>query len=61
VLLTIPIVTDCDTAPTLQDPIKDPARLEWHEVKRVDHYRLTVDALKEPMELREERPPYLKT
>ncbi|MBW1992645.1 MAG: DUF3883 domain-containing protein, partial [Deltaproteobacteria bacterium] len=55
------IVTNCQDNPTLQDPIPDPARLEWHEVRRVDHYRLTVDALKQPMELFEERSPYIKT
>jgi superfamily II DNA or RNA helicase len=49
------IVTDCDTEPKLQEPIPDPARLPWHEVKRVDHYRLTVDALTQPVTLREER------
>ena len=29
------IVTNCNTNPALQEPIKDPARLEWHEVKKV--------------------------
>ena len=28
------VVTDCKTEPKLQNPIKDPARLEWHEVKK---------------------------
>jgi superfamily II DNA or RNA helicase len=37
------IVTDCDREPKLQDPIKDPARLEWHEVKKVAHYYLSVE------------------
>jgi superfamily II DNA or RNA helicase len=31
------VVTDCKTGPKLQNPVKDPARLEWHEVKKVDH------------------------
>ncbi len=48
------VVTDCDTQPTLQDPIHDPARFEWHEVKKVEHYRLDVDAIKKPMALRED-------
>lgn len=47
------IVTNCQDSPTLQEPIPDPARLEWHEVRRVDHYRLTVDAFTQPMILRE--------
>jgi len=49
------IVTNCDTHPTMQNPIPDPARLPWHEVKKVDHYRLTVDAVTEPMSLFEEQ------
>ena len=31
------VVTDCATAPTLQDPISDPARFTWDEVRKVDH------------------------
>jgi superfamily II DNA or RNA helicase len=54
------IVTDCDTAPTLQDPIRDPARLEWHEVRRVDHYRLNVDTATGVMHLFEEHAPPIK-
>ena len=41
-----------------QEPIKDPARLPWHEVKKVDHYYLSVDALTQPMTVREDSPPY---
>jgi adenine-specific DNA methylase len=52
------IVTHCDTAPTLQDPIKDPARFPWHEVRKVEHYKLEVNALTEPMQLKEDPPPY---
>jgi hypothetical protein len=47
------VVTHCDTDPLLQDPIKDPARFDWHEVRKVDHYWLGVDALTHPMRLRE--------
>ncbi|MBM4286001.1 MAG: DUF3883 domain-containing protein [Deltaproteobacteria bacterium] len=54
------IVTNCDTAPTLQDPVKDPARLEWHEVRRVDHYRLSVDTLTGAMRLFEEPAPPIR-
>jgi superfamily II DNA or RNA helicase len=39
------VVTNCDTVPKLQNPIKDPARFSWHEVKKVEHYWLEVDAL----------------
>jgi hypothetical protein len=40
------VVTDCDTNPTLQPPVKDPARLNWSEVTKVAHYCLPVDALR---------------
>jgi len=53
------VVTNCDTNPTLQEPIKDPARFPWHEVTKVAHYYLSVDALTQPMQLREKPPaPY---
>jgi hypothetical protein len=47
------VVTDCGSTPRLQI-VKDPASLPWHEVKKVDHYWLSVDAMKEPMRVREE-------
>jgi hypothetical protein len=28
----------------------------WHEVKKVDHYWLSVDAVRDPMRVREEPP-----
>lgn len=52
------VVTNCKTTPHLQEPIKDPARLPWHEVKKVDLYYLSVDAMKWPMTVREDEPPY---
>jgi superfamily II DNA or RNA helicase len=52
------VVTNCGTSPQLQEPIKDPARFEWHEVTKVAHYYLSVDALIRPMQVREESPPY---
>lgn len=52
------VVTDCTAEPVLQPPIEDPARFPWHEVRQVAHYYLSVDALKEPMEVREPKPPY---
>jgi len=47
------VVTHCDTTPQLQEPIKDPARFPWHEVKKVDHYWLEVNALTQPTQVRE--------
>jgi hypothetical protein len=52
------VVTDCDTTPKLQEPIRDPARLDWHEVTKVAHYYLSVDAMMQPMQVREEPLPY---
>ena len=42
----------------MQEPIKDPARFPWHEVTKVQHYWLEVDAMTSPMQIREERAPY---
>jgi hypothetical protein len=52
------VVTACDNTPRLEDPIRDPARLDWHEVTKVAHYYLSVDAMAQPMRVREESPPY---
>ncbi|MBI3973935.1 MAG: DUF3883 domain-containing protein [Chloroflexi bacterium] len=52
------VVTHCHTQPTLYAPIKDPARLPWHEVRKVDHYYLSVDAISHPIRLREDSVPY---
>jgi hypothetical protein len=47
------VVTDCDSKPRLQEPIKDPARLDWHEVSKVAHYCLSIDAMTQPMQVRD--------
>jgi hypothetical protein len=52
-VLNIP-VTSCKGVPNLQEPVEDPARLKWHEVKKVDHYYLSVDAVTKPMEIKED-------
>lgn len=50
----------------LLKPIKNPGRFEWHEVyperrltaaewvNKVDHYYLSIDAVTQPMQIREE-------
>ena len=53
------VVTNCNAEVKLQDPIKDPARFPWHEVKKVEHYYLSVDALTQPMLVREKPEQYL--
>lgn len=52
------VVTDCDDDPRLQEPIRDPARLDWNEVTKVAHYYLAVNAMTKPMQVREDSPPY---
>lgn len=52
------VVTDCNGTPKLQAPIRDPARLDWHEVSKVAHYYLSVNAMTTPVEVREDSSPY---
>jgi len=47
------IVTNCAGQPVLQEPVKDPARFPWHEVTKVAHYWLAVNALTQPFQIRE--------
>jgi superfamily II DNA or RNA helicase len=43
------VVTNCADAAVLQEPRADPAALDWHEVKKVAHYYLSVDAVTRPI------------
>ena len=52
------VVTGCASAPKLQEPIRNPARFPWHEVTKVAHYYLSIDALKQPMQVREDEEHY---
>ena len=52
------VVTGCKAEPSLQEPIRNPARFPWHEVKKVDHYYLSVDALVRPMQVNDRPEPY---
>jgi hypothetical protein len=54
------VVTNCAAQPTLQEPVKDPARFPWHEVTKVAHYWLEVNAMTKPMQVREQPPEYGK-
>jgi hypothetical protein len=47
------VVTSGNSEPCLQEPIKNPAWFPWHEVQKVDHYCLSVDALTQPMRVRD--------
>ena len=52
------VVTNCADEPHLEDPYQNPAKLTWHPVEKVQHYRLHVDAMTQPMQIREERRGY---
>ncbi len=54
------VVTDCNIKPKLQEPINDPARFPWHEVTKIAHYYLSVDAMTRPMKVKEDDAPYGK-
>ena len=41
----------------LLEPIKGPARFQWHEVTKVQHYWLAVDSMTGPMRVREDETP----
>ncbi len=47
------VLTDCRGGPRLYE-VRDRARFPWHEVTRVDHYWLEVDALRRLAEIRED-------
>ena len=52
------VVTKCAGSPQLQEPIQDPASFPSHEVSKVQHYWLQVDAMAQPMRVREEGASY---
>jgi hypothetical protein len=54
------VVTDCATTPRL-DTRKDPASMPWNEVIKVSHYYLSVDAMTNPISVRENETPYGRT
>lgn len=39
------VVTNCNTEPRLNEPIKDPAKFDWHEVIKVEHYCLDLNTI----------------
>ena len=43
------VVTNCAAEPVLQEPILNPARFEWHEVSKIQHYWMQVDTMTKPM------------
>jgi hypothetical protein len=49
------VVTNCAVKPTLQEPVRGPARFTWREVTKVAHYWLEVNAMTRPMMVREDQ------
>ena len=52
------VVNNCAGVPQLQEPVADPAKFPWQEESKVQHYRLRVDAMTQPVQVREERENY---
>ncbi len=52
------IVTNCGTEPKHQYRIPTPAHFDWNEVTKVAHYHLLVNALTQPMQVKERPPVY---
>jgi hypothetical protein len=49
------VVTNCAVKPTLQEPVRGTARFTWREVTKVAHYWLEVNAMTQPMMVREDQ------
>ena len=49
------VVTDCNATPRLQQPIKDPAQIDWHQVVKVQHYWLDVAPAHQPLGVEDDR------
>lgn len=49
------VVTHCASTPTL-NIFRDPARLDWQAVVKVEHYKLRLDSPTQPVTLREDAP-----
>ncbi len=39
------VVSDCASEPRLREPIRNPARFPWHEVKKVQHYWMNLEEI----------------
>ena len=52
------IVTNCAAGPVLQQPARDPARFSWHQVTKVQHSWLQIDAMTRTLKISEDLSPY---
>jgi len=51
------VVTHCASTPTL-NIFRDPSKLDWQVVVKVEHYRLRLDSLEHPVVIHEDPPDY---
>ncbi|BAU47453.1 helicase [Sulfurifustis variabilis] len=54
------VVFHCATPNPSVNILRNPATLDWQPIVKVEHYRLNVDSVRHPVELREDRAPYQK-
>ncbi|MEW6337801.1 MAG: hypothetical protein AB1625_10445 [Acidobacteriota bacterium] len=55
---TAAVVANYNDTPKAQDPNLDPTRFPWHEVVKVQHYWLAVDAMASAVRVKEEEGRY---
>jgi len=53
------VVFHCATPDPTVNILRNPATLDWQPIVKVEHYRLKVDSIRRPVELREDRMTYL--
>lgn len=52
------VVFHCATPNPTINILRNPARLDWQPIVKVEHYRLKADSIRQPVELHEERAAY---
>jgi len=52
------VVFQCATPQPSLNRLRDPARLDWQPVVKIEHHRLRVDSLARPVELKQDRSDY---
>jgi len=52
------VVFHCATDEPSINTLRDPSKLDWQPIVKVEHYRLRQDSIQHPVELKEDAPPY---
>jgi superfamily II DNA or RNA helicase len=52
------VVLQCASSPSI-NVLRDPASLDWQAIVKVEHYKLKIDSLTKPVNLRDDSPPYV--